>query len=275
MSILSLIYRTVGAWGAGKGSNLTAAEVDQNFYDLEQAVEGLAENPALPVEIDHISTSGNTFTVHMADATSFGPFDLPTAAFNYREEWQPLTDYAAADIFTTGFGLYFVNRDFTSGATFVPTLGAGVGGPLPYASLIMPFPTKVRVGWFWPTKPGFGLIGEVVGSDDAPVAMFGYLVADPFYIPADFDGSFSRLRAAATNATVYSITKNEVEFGTLSFAPGAVNGVFAFTESVDAVQFEEEDVLEMLPPEEIDDTARGLIVNIIGTLGVFEEASSS
>lgn len=31
---MTITYRTAGAWGAGKGSNLTAAEADQNFYGL-------------------------------------------------------------------------------------------------------------------------------------------------------------------------------------------------------------------------------------------------
>jgi hypothetical protein len=35
---MAIIYRTSGSWGAGKGSNLTAAEVDGNFSDSDTRV---------------------------------------------------------------------------------------------------------------------------------------------------------------------------------------------------------------------------------------------
>ncbi|TCN30352.1 hypothetical protein [Sinorhizobium americanum] len=74
---MTIIYRTAGAWGAGKGSNLTPDEVDENFYDHEQRIAEMEENPPSPVEISNITQAGNTITVHMSDGSTFGPFNLP------------------------------------------------------------------------------------------------------------------------------------------------------------------------------------------------------
>ncbi|WSH59835.1 hypothetical protein U8P68_10940 [Rhizobium ruizarguesonis] len=72
-----ITYRTSGAWGAGKGSNLTPAEVDDNFYDLDGRVTELEDNPPSPNQIADITQSGNQITIVMDDASTFGPFTLP------------------------------------------------------------------------------------------------------------------------------------------------------------------------------------------------------
>jgi hypothetical protein len=78
---MTLTYRTAGAWGAGKGSNLTATEVDGNFYDLDQRVVDLEENPPVPNEISNITVSGTQMTIYLEGGASFGPFTLPQANF--------------------------------------------------------------------------------------------------------------------------------------------------------------------------------------------------
>ncbi|NEI52725.1 hypothetical protein GR217_34465 [Rhizobium leguminosarum] len=74
---MTTIYRTSGAWGAGKGSNLTAAEVDENFYGHEQRIGDLETSPTEPNQIANIIQTGDTITIVMEDATTFGPFTLP------------------------------------------------------------------------------------------------------------------------------------------------------------------------------------------------------
>jgi len=76
---MTITYRTAGPWGAGKGANLTPAEVDANFHDLKQAIDTLATNPATPVQIANITVSGSQMTVVMSDGSTFGPFTLPRA----------------------------------------------------------------------------------------------------------------------------------------------------------------------------------------------------
>lgn len=69
---MTTTYRTAGAWGAGKGANLTAAEVDTNFYGLEQRVgdleggiAGSGDNPMVD-----LTASGSTLTKFYADSTT-------------------------------------------------------------------------------------------------------------------------------------------------------------------------------------------------------------
>lgn len=80
---MTITYRTSGPWGAGKGSNLTAGEIDGNFYDLDQRVADLESNPPTPDEISNITVSGSQMTVWLVSGAHFGPFTLPQAA------WRP------------------------------------------------------------------------------------------------------------------------------------------------------------------------------------------
>lgn len=64
-----------------KDSNLTAAEVDGNFTDLDGRVTTLEDNPPEPVNISNITVSGTQMTIYLEDATVFGPFTLPQANF--------------------------------------------------------------------------------------------------------------------------------------------------------------------------------------------------
>jgi len=69
---MTIVYRTTGTWGAGKGSNLTPAEVDGNFYDLHTRLAALETGGAdVPATIDNITIIGSLFTVEMSDGSSF------------------------------------------------------------------------------------------------------------------------------------------------------------------------------------------------------------
>ena len=74
---MTITYRTAGAWGSGKGSNLTAAEVDQNFADLDGRVDALETTPPVPAQISDITQTGDQITIHLDNGDSFGPFTLP------------------------------------------------------------------------------------------------------------------------------------------------------------------------------------------------------
>lgn len=72
-----ITFRTAGAWGPGKGSNLTPAEVDENFNDLDGRVSEIEDNPPSPNQIADITQTGDQITIVMEDASTFGPFTLP------------------------------------------------------------------------------------------------------------------------------------------------------------------------------------------------------
>lgn len=66
-----ITYRTSGAWGAGKGSNLTAAEVDGNFYDLEERVEAIETYGASVETITNVTASGSVVTFYTSTGNQF------------------------------------------------------------------------------------------------------------------------------------------------------------------------------------------------------------
>jgi hypothetical protein len=116
---MNLTFRTLGAWGSGKGANLTPSEVDTNFWELAQEIVNLTANPALPVGIASITVSGTQMTITLTDGTVMGPFTLPVLTFRWRSEWQPYTTYAELDVFTVvNTGIYMVQIGHTTGATF-------------------------------------------------------------------------------------------------------------------------------------------------------------
>ncbi len=114
------IYRTVGAWGAGKGANLTPAEVDENFYGHEQRIGELEDNPPEGVGIASIEVTGTTMTFTMTDATTRGPFPLPYAVFRFTDElvhgvtYQPLDMFVVQQGNPVTDGLYMVLSSYTS-----------------------------------------------------------------------------------------------------------------------------------------------------------------
>ena len=128
---MSVIYRTTGPWGAGVGRNLTAAEIDSNFYDQQTHLAGLEDSRPQPDDIVSVSTNGTTMTLHLESGATLGPIDLPVLYWRWRDEWEPFTIYAALDTFSVvGQGIFLTLQDHTSGATFDP---AATGGTPPTA----------------------------------------------------------------------------------------------------------------------------------------------
>lgn len=125
---VSITFRTTGAWGSGIGTDLTASQVDTNFYNCKTAIEDLQDNPPEAISIDSISQSGNTITVHYTDASTDGPFTLPSVTLNFRGAWAISTVYAVNDIVTSGGSTYLVIYAHTSSSgSFDPGANDGLG----------------------------------------------------------------------------------------------------------------------------------------------------
>jgi hypothetical protein len=117
--MVDLTFRTLGAWGAGKGANLEPSEVDSNFWSLAQAIYDLQANPADPIGIATITVSGTQMTITLTDGTVLGPYTLPVLTFRWRGEWTPGTAYAVLDVVTvTGTGIFMCQVAHTSPPTF-------------------------------------------------------------------------------------------------------------------------------------------------------------
>jgi hypothetical protein len=140
----TITYRTAGLWGAGKGADLDAVEIDNNFFSIAQSIQSLIDTPPTPNNIASIElVNTNQLVITLDDYTTFGPFDLPLATFQDRGEWAPTTNYAYADIFTHLNSLYLVLQPHTSSRELQrerrehgrPVLSAAVLGFRPYAGM--------------------------------------------------------------------------------------------------------------------------------------------
>ena len=135
---MTITYRTAGAWGAGKGADLTPAEVDANFRDVVGRVETLEDalnGPAAPETITLDDDAVMTFTLTDASTHTIRP---PFKAMNWRGEWQPSTIYSRWDVVgVTNDGLYLVEEDHTSASTFDPDADLASGGVAATYALMM------------------------------------------------------------------------------------------------------------------------------------------
>lgn len=120
------VYRTAGAWGPGKGSNLTPAEVDENFFELRDDLDNVIANPPSAVGIANVEASGLNWIVTLTDSTVLDPVPIPVPVFRFRGEWAAFTLYSELDSFTVaGQGLYTTLVAHTSAATFDPDATTG------------------------------------------------------------------------------------------------------------------------------------------------------
>jgi hypothetical protein len=138
---MAIIYRTAGPWGAGKGANLVAGEVDGNFYDLNNRLTVTEETIPELVSISFFEVSGSSFYIHMTDGTIQGPFALPMVQWYFRGGWLPSTHYNVNDVVTFNGGTYMVLFNHLSGPSFDP--GANDGAGHPYYGLLLTNPANV------------------------------------------------------------------------------------------------------------------------------------
>ncbi|MBX9757201.1 MAG: hypothetical protein K2Y29_00380 [Beijerinckiaceae bacterium] len=66
-----MIYRGSGDWGPGKGSNLTAAEVDANFWEIEQRLAALETYAGAAETITNIEISGSVLTIFTSNGGEY------------------------------------------------------------------------------------------------------------------------------------------------------------------------------------------------------------
>jgi hypothetical protein len=121
---MAIVYRTDGAWGTGKGSNLAPAEVDGNFYDLDGRITNFEDNPPLPIEPISITITGYDFSMGLSNGETLGPVTMTMPVPQWRGVWTPNTLYNDLDFITAppppdgdgGFGAVMMTH--TSGSTF-------------------------------------------------------------------------------------------------------------------------------------------------------------
>jgi hypothetical protein len=121
---MGITYRTDGAWGPGKGSDLNPVDVDNNFWQLVQDVTAKAVQG---VGIANFQVIGDQMTVVLTDHMLLGPYTLPVVQITFRGAWLPLVQYYTNDIITQGGTTYIVLANHVSAATFDPGANNGLG----------------------------------------------------------------------------------------------------------------------------------------------------
>jgi hypothetical protein len=137
---MPIVYVTTGAWGGGTGTPNTAAQVDGNFYNLDQRVVALNADLAEGKRIDTVTYAGNSMTFHFTDNTS-QVIPLPVATLTYVGDWTNSTPYIVGHLFTADNGFYQVLENHTTPpwpAPFDPNATDGSTDQNPLYSLWMP-----------------------------------------------------------------------------------------------------------------------------------------
>jgi len=109
-----IVYVTSGAWGAGTGAPISAAQVDGNFYDVDRRIANL--NTALDEgkQIESISSSPNSMTILFTDGTTQA-IPLPIATLTYVGQWLNSAPYSRGQLISVpGVGMFQVLVDHTT-----------------------------------------------------------------------------------------------------------------------------------------------------------------
>jgi hypothetical protein len=252
-----ITYRTDGAWGPGKGSDVDATEIDESFYSLHVRVLAVETNPPAAVSIDHFTITGTLLRVYLTDGSIHGPFVLPVAQWRWTGPFIGLTHYLVGDIIEDDGSLYFVRVDHTAGAVFDPGLFTTDG--FVYQLILQRPGQPYDIGLFYnDTIPG----GEEI------IAM--HVAARELTIPANFLAAQAYLRVATTTSTIMlPIFQNQDVIGFITFSPGIDTdalggqfGTFSMTTPDAAVVLAIRDLLAISLPYDDDATASGLVVTI-------------
>lgn len=124
--MISITYRTDGAWGTGVGRGLTAPEIDTNFYNIVTVVDDLVAHPIAPKQIASITLDGTDLNFHLDDGSVIGPLPFPAVAWSWRGNFVGGAGYSRLDwLNVPGSGVYLVLEAHTAGTTFNPDLLVG------------------------------------------------------------------------------------------------------------------------------------------------------
>ena len=97
----------------------------------------------------------------------------------------------------------------------------------------------------------YDIAGAILGQPAASATVFRFICVRAFTLPANLVGSLSTTGVNSTGSVIMSLRKNGVQFGTLTFAAGQANGVFA---SSGAASFAVGDVITVVAPSSQDTT---------------------
>jgi hypothetical protein len=270
---VAITYRTDGAWGSGIGVNLTAAQVDGNFFALAQAIDDLASNPATPIQIAAFNISGVAMTIVMSDGSTVGPLPLPVLSWRWRADWAPFVPYLQLDVFKVeNTGIFLVLVPHTAAATFDAAATDSNGNPLYKELLGTAIPAAggttgqilrkasnadndtvwqdapLPIAFFVPGLPASNAISRAVTTEAGTFA-------------ANFAGSYGPARVAATSAATITVNINGSPIGDITYAGGSSTPVLA-TVGAAPFAFAAGDLIELAFPSTPDATLADVAITL-------------
>ncbi len=211
---MTIVYVTTGAWGSGSGTPNSAAQVDGNFYDVDQRIVTLNADLAEGKRIDSVTYTPNSMTFHFTDGTS-QVIPLPIATITYVGQWTNGTPYTTGQMISVrGLGMFQVLVSHTTPplpAVFDPNATDGSGNPL-YSFWMPLYDVNYDAAVFVPGTIQRA-VAELLFQAVANRAM--QLVSGDAHCYAYLDIGV----ASGTNVSL-AIEKNRVQIGTITFAVG-------------------------------------------------------
>jgi hypothetical protein len=225
---MTIVYVTAGAWGGGTGTPNSAAQVDGNFYDVDQRIVDLVADVAEGKRIDTVTYTTNSMTFHFTDGSS-QVIPLPVATLTYVGTWTNSTPYARGQMVAAGNGFYQVLETHTTPALpapFDPNATDESTAADPLYQLWMPLrDVNYDAAIFVP-----GSIQRIAGE-----LLFQGIANRTMALGAGNAHAYAHLDVAnaSSGSIILSIQKNATEIGTITFAASAQDGVFNIPAATD------------------------------------------
>jgi hypothetical protein len=278
----SITFRTNDPtrWGTGNGMDLTAFQIDINFWVLYTAILAIQEHQETNgAGISEFIVSGDTFSVQLTNHVVLGPFNLPVAAFNFRGPWQANQTYNINDVFTQGGAVYLVIWPVpNAGSTFFLYSNDGNGHNY-YTTLLAAPPSELpqdgnpggvlqmalldspgSVVWTNLTRN----IAFYLETEPNPLEIVArYVVPETMTFPEGLTGSVGNAGTAPTTEQAYEIYWGNANVGSINFSPSPDHVTFTFPH---AITFEPGDTLSIVAPSVPDPHMTFIAVTLVGTL---------
>lgn len=215
---MTIVYVTTGAWGTGTGAPNSAAQVDGNFYDVDQRIVGLTGDLAEGKRIDTVDYTSISMTFHYTDGST-QVIPLPIATLEYVGPWTNSTPYLRGQMIVADNGFYQVLVSHTTPALPAVFNPNATDGTNPLYALWMPLrDVNYDAAVFVP-----GSIQRTAGE-----LIWQGVANRTMNLASGDDGAFAYLDVASSAAPnlVFAIEKNGIGIGTITFVPSGQTGSF-------------------------------------------------
>ena len=226
---MTIIYVTTGPHGAGTGTPNNAAQVDGNFYDVDQRIVALNADLAEGKRIDTVTYTATSMTFHFTDGST-QTIPLPIATITYVGQWTNSTPYTRGSMVSVrARGMYQVLVNHLTPAepaVFDEDATDGSGNPL-YSFWMPLYDVNYDAAIFVPgtvQRAANELLFQAVANRAMRLG-----VGDAYaYAYLDVGND-----AVGATDIVLSIEKNRAEIGTITFVVGDVNLMVVSAVSID------------------------------------------